>query len=492
MKKALSSLILLTLLCANGVSAQESIGLIPADFGDSLAEPSLVDDVAQALSQRADVAPFSYAEGVQVIAGHFGTSPGIDAEALQAVVDQGEDAYFQVEYDASVSALQSDVVQAAYDAITDMATDSEVADLVRRALLGRARVHFIQGQDFNADEAILASLRRFPNWVATTEYYQPRFVERYETVRDGLQAEMHALTIVTDSAECSVAMNGLEIGTGSSVSLPVATGEYAIRASCEGTDSGIRIVTVTGETTAMVSARFDARYDIEHGRLRLEEDSADNVTQIEPFAATFSNLIGLDQVLLISIVQDPFLGPALQLVHGDFRSGSAVRVARAGQTRGGAYPVSDALSALFDGATVAHVLVNDGGGFSVPYAGNGDPTDTTGPSPVPWIVIGVGGAAVVAGVIFSVLESGAFDDFESCRVDPVCSGEDTLDQYREDGESFGLIATVSYSVGAAAVATGVLMLILRSSTEEPVEDVSTATLTPVFGQTTGLRFELLF
>ena len=169
-----------------------------------------------------------------------------------------------------------------------------------------------------------------------------------------------------------------------------------------------------------------------------------------------------------------------------------MRVARAGQTRGGAYPVSDALSALFDGATVAHVLVNDGGGFSVPYAGNGDPTDTTGPSPVPWIVIGVGGAAVVAGVIFSVLESGAFDDFESCRVDPVCSGEDTLDQYREDGESFGLIATVSYSVGAAAVATGVLMLILRSSTEEPVEDVSTATLTPVFGQTTGLRFELLF
>jgi len=491
MKKAFPSLVILALLCPLGVSAQEPVGLVPADFGNSIAEPSLVEDVAQALSLRGDVAPFSYPDGVEVVAGHYGGLVAIDKAALQAAVDQGEDAYFQVEYGASVAFLQSEIVNLAYGAISDMASDPEVADLVRRALLGRARVHFTQGQDFDADEAILASLRRFPNWIASTDYYQPRFVERYETVRDGLQAEMHALTIATDSEECTVAINGLEVGTGQSVSLPVAIGQYAVRTDCASGASATHIVSVDGETDAVVSARFDSHYDVQGGRLTLDAESADNVTQIQPFAATFSNLIGIEQVLLVSIVQDPFLGPALQLVHGDFRSGAAVRVVRAGQTRGGAYPVADALSALFDGATVAHVLVNDGGGFSVPYADTNDTTDTAGSSPAPWIVIGAGGAAVIAGVVFSILENGAFDDFESCQVDPGCSGGDTLDQHRKDGESYGLLATVSYSVGAAAVATGVLMLILRSS-PEPVDDTVSATVAPVFGQTNGLQFELVF
>lgn len=453
-------------LCLGVAESQEPVAVVTTEFGGDEAVGRVTQDVVSGLSQRSDVVVLPDSEVESRLARRYGAAAGVTLPALSAAVEAGEDAYFQMDYESALAHFHSESVQGAQDAVVDMSLQPEVGHLVRRAFLGRARVHFTGGLDWDADEQIRASLRRFPHWIATTDYFQPSFVERYEAVRETFMMETRVVRVDMPGPECVLSVNGEIAATGSSVEVYLPAVIFGFRAQCGEVVSSVHVVDVSAVSAVHLDPEFDSRYDGSRRVLTMDEGDAENVARLAPMAKAYAEIMGIDGVIMVSVVEDRFLGTALQLVHGEFGGAPIVRVVRAGQTRGGAYPIGDALSALLDGVTLAHVMVNDGGGWSTPYgAAQGEADGGSGPSIAPWIVIGVGGAALITGAVFTAVESGAFSDFEDCRTDPLCSGTDALESHRSDGETAGTLALVGYSVGGAALVGGVLWLLLDSGSE---------------------------
>jgi hypothetical protein len=90
-----------------------------------------------------------------------------------------------------------------------------------------------------------------------------------------------------------------------------------------------------------------------------------------------------------------------------------------------------------------------------------EPVDERESSVVPWVVIGVGGAAIATGVVLGVLTLGERSDFED---NPTHDGADT-------GERLALFTDVAFGVGAVAVVTGVVLLLTE---EEGGEQAASA------------------
>lgn len=75
---------------------------------------------------------------------------------------------------------------------------------------------------------------------------------------------------------------------------------------------------------------------------------------------------------------------------------------------------------------------------------------TGGPSPVPWIVAGAGGAAIIAGGVVGALALARNDDAEAAA-----SQQETA-ELRSSAETMALASTVTMAVGGAVVAAGAI------------------------------------
>jgi hypothetical protein len=114
-----------------------------------------------------------------------------------------------------------------------------------------------------------------------------------------------------------------------------------------------------------------------------------------------------------------------------------------------------------------------------------------GPSPVAttgWVVAGVGAAVLVAGGVTGGVALSKNKDIEDN-----CPGGDCEPAYHDDVDSRDALATTStvlIGVGAAAVVAGVLMLTVFDSDEDPSAEVA---LLPVLGpETAGAALEWRF
>lgn len=106
------------------------------------------------------------------------------------------------------------------------------------------------------------------------------------------------------------------------------------------------------------------------------------------------------------------------------------------------------------------------------------PPEGSGPSPIPWIVAGVGVAGAAVGVAFGALASGREDD---AAADPVhASAAETLDE----AETFATAANVSLIAGGAVAAIGLTwgIIDLATSGSSGQEGHASVTISP-FGVT---------
>lgn len=89
-----------------------------------------------------------------------------------------------------------------------------------------------------------------------------------------------------------------------------------------------------------------------------------------------------------------------------------------------------------------------------------------GPSPVGFIVAGVGAAALIAGAVTGGLALGANDELASTCPDRVCPPGYDFESTASSGAALALTTDVLLPVGAVALATGVvLILVLQESGE---------------------------
>ncbi len=98
------------------------------------------------------------------------------------------------------------------------------------------------------------------------------------------------------------------------------------------------------------------------------------------------------------------------------------------------------------------------------------------PIVMPWVFIGVGGAAIVAGAVLYGIGAGDISTAESHCPDHVCQPGDTADINKgNDGKSKETVGAILIGVGAAGVAAGVINYFVVSSKR------NSAALAPVVG-----------
>ncbi len=105
--------------------------------------------------------------------------------------------------------------------------------------------------------------------------------------------------------------------------------------------------------------------------------------------------------------------------------------------------------------------------------------EESGPSPLPFVMIGAGVATIVAGVIFGVSASGIYSDLESrCGVDGMCVGYDPRAD-ADKGATFATLADVLGIAGGVILGAGIVWLAveLSSGSGESEEDVASLEIT---------------
>ena len=82
---------------------------------------------------------------------------------------------------------------------------------------------------------------------------------------------------------------------------------------------------------------------------------------------------------------------------------------------------------------------------------------------VSYVVMGVGGAVILGGVVTSILAVGADGDLADCRSDATCNHTDRELTLADDVRSQALTTDILLGVGAAVAATGVVLYLIDES-----------------------------
>ena len=93
----------------------------------------------------------------------------------------------------------------------------------------------------------------------------------------------------------------------------------------------------------------------------------------------------------------------------------------------------------------------------------------SGPGPGPWVAIGVGGAALLGGIVAGILAQGTNDDFQSA------ADIDDKRRLEDDGKSQALASDILTFGGGALIVSGVIWYVLASD-GEPAAAPATTTL----------------
>ncbi len=117
----------------------------------------------------------------------------------------------------------------------------------------------------------------------------------------------------------------------------------------------------------------------------------------------------------------------------------------------------------------------------------GKPTDL---KTVSWIVMGVGGAAVVGGGIAAILASSAHGDFEDCGGDAGCARTQEEVDLADDVRSKALATDVLLGVGVGIAAAGAALYFLSGDDAPSASGGATLVVAPASGGLMGVgRFE---
>ena len=236
---------------------------------------------------------------------------------------------------------------------------------------------FVETEDPGAEAAALECRRLVPATTPSPHIHTPEVVDVLARVDSRLTAE-HAgtLTIDSDPSDCTIRANGVVLGRSPLTSPQLPAGEYRIQAECEGLGAGRVHTIVLGAHSASVQidARFDAAVRTQEG-LRLEYPSAAAADSSRAHdALELARTVGADEAWLVGA----------RMVER-FRAGSSSPISATDDPE-----TSGVLAALTASVSVVDPLREPGGQSAIP-SGSVDPA--------PWVVVGVGSAALIAGAI---------------------------------------------------------------------------------------------
>ena len=310
---------------------------------------------------------------------------------------------------------------------------------------------FVEARDTSgAATAAQTCYRLQPAFTPHRELHPPAILERLDAARGALSASLVVHAGEDDPAHCAIRVNGVRVGTSPSARVALPAGTYTVQVECGSTPGRAHRVSVqSGEATVRVRATLDAA--LQTRPVSLVYASAEAQATLAGDLAALGRALGADRVLAVvggapsprlEVYEVPLSGPATR-----------ARVTVLERTDEG--HVREAARALGNPSAVG---VSTGGSIS----------------PIGPVVLGAGGAALLAGAIVGAItlaEDGALGAACPSRLD--CSP----DLMSRSSTMTALAATtdVLLAVGAAAAITGlVLTLTLTEGGDLP----ATAYCTP--------------
>ncbi|MCC6877833.1 MAG: hypothetical protein IT378_26215, partial [Sandaracinaceae bacterium] len=311
---------------------------------------------------------------------------------------------------------------------------------------------FVEARDTSgAATAAQTCYRLQAAFTPNRELHPPAILERLDAARSTLGASLVVQTGEDDPAHCAIRVNGVRVGTSPSARVAVPAGTYAVQIECGSTPGRVHRVSVeSGEATVRVRGTLDAA--LQTRPVSLVYASAQAQAALAGDLATLARALGADRVLAVvgggpsprlEVYEIPLTGPATR-----------ARVTVLERTDEG--HVREAARALGNPN-----LASTSSGAAI--------------SPIGPIVLGVGGAVLVAGVIVGAIalaEDGALGAACPSRVG--CPPD--LMSRSSSMTALAATADALLVLGAAAAITGLVLTL--TLTEGGGEVPATAYCTP--------------
>jgi hypothetical protein len=436
------------------------VAVLPVSYGDDVS-PLLEAIVRRALSARGE-APLEAGVTTARVAERYGLPQGIDRTWVEAQAERGEELYYAMSYSAAQQVFTTPEWLSAQGAVVDMALDPALGEAVRRGLMARGRAAFYAADGAATEAALREAVVLFPEWIPPTEWYQPEFVVRYTEVQHDVLQHAGEVRLTAPSGRCDFAVDGVPLGRGAEASTAIADRALAFRVTCAGQSSRVHVL---GPREAYIDPRFDEAFDPSSRRLNLPVEVADDAALQAAMGRAYADIVGAQWVVLAGVLPSG----ELQLVEvrvGEEAPRSAVR---ARPDRQGTLDMPMAIAALLGGSqsTSVSIAAVDDRRLVFPGVEEGAPKPRSGPPLASWVAFGVGGAGLVLGTVFTVLEGGARDDVEACYHDLTCFSGAERTAREDERERAALFATIGFGVAIAGAITGAILWIVDSNDERP-------------------------
>ena len=444
---------------ASRSAVAEELAVLVVEYGQGVS-PLLEATVRRAAGATGEHQPLEAGVAAARVAERFGVAAGVDRAWVEAEAERGEEAYYAMSYADAAAVFESTEWLQAQAALVDLAEDPTLAEAVRRGLMARGRAYYYAEDRAATEAAIRDAVALFPEWIPETDWYQPEYVVRYTEVRHDVLREAGELQLAAPAGDCEFTVNGAVLGRGSVASTATVSEALAVRVTCGATASRVHLLRAG---RAFVDPRFDAAFDPSARQLTLSPEAADDAAVLAAMGRAYADVVGVDRVILAGVLASGQL-QLVEVAAGETTPRSAVR---AHPDAEGTFDVPTALSALLGGARSTSVSVADVDDQRLvfPRLAGSEEAPSSGPGVATWVAFGVGGAGLILGTVFAIVEGGAYDDFEACRKDPVCSTGSELGGLEDDRDSAALLATIGFGVGLAGVVTGVVLWVVQSGSE---------------------------
>lgn len=338
-----------------------------------------------------------------------------------------------------------ELLERAADSSLTLQRDAETSLHLARVCAYRAAAHLQQDDEARATELAADCYRLVPG-IALDERSIPRVHELFERVGRE-QPSLRVSGSRDDPSGCTVRINGRTVGQTPAVRVPAPPGDYRVQIECDDRPGRVHAIHVEGDGAELVvRASLDTALRTDPPALVYESSSA--LAMLPGDIAEAGRRTGASYAY--AIVQQP--SSALMRSFRIPEDGPALLLGERTIER-----TSDPSSVRESASQLARsTLAAPGGGSTSSSDG------ASGISPVGPVLLGVGGAAVVVGVILAAVTLDQNSQLDGMCPAGVCPDTPELRDRESEMLTLSAIADALWIGGAAVAALGlVLTLVLE-------------------------------
>ena len=427
------------------VEASAQTVFIPVNFGATFEPQQINDMVFSTGSEDARLQLVSRDERDAQLGTHFPELTLPNVSDLEQLFANGNEAYFDGDYEASVRFLREGLNQAS-DRLVGLSLRPGFAETTYQGGLYLAQMLLnVQEKEDEAAVVVETLIRLFPTQSPNAEMFPPQFLELYQSYLPSA-ANGNELTVRVGEG-CYARINGKDLAGGAESKVIVLKGEYGIVEVCDEQTTRAYVLPVNGPTVVDFRGVFAKAYTYP---ISLTLDAKDHMESDETMGdllGTIGERIGAAHVIGGGLVPEGGTAtPGYRMVLVDVKSKSVTRAFTVPPSElASKEGMADALNALWTGAEFEVISLEPEGGISL--------------ATISYITMGTGVVVLSTAAVLGVLAKQANDDFYTCNDDEACRQTDKRSEYIRTRWRYSLVADILYGAGGAIAAAGLGMLI---------------------------------